>query len=230
MSDVGDLTGPGDPDDDAASAGEYVLSLLPPRERAAFERRLLGEPSLRALVAQWEGILVELIEAAPPVRPSAQVRRAVMAELFPSRRPGPLGVLAGLVSGAAIALAGLLALDTVVVPARVPVEIAAADGSFVVAGSLDARRDAFDLQLVAGEPSPDRVLQLWVLPDDGVVRSLGILPQDIAPGDVVTVPVDDAVAPLVPGSFVEITEEPVGGSPGPGPTGPLQGVGTVPGR
>lgn len=233
MSDAGFLGGPGDgsgrgPDDDVAAAGEYALSLLPAQERAAFERRLPGEPALRGLVEEWRATLAELASGVPEVAPPPRVLRAIEAELFPRRRSGPLGFLAGLLGGAVAALAALVALDTVVAPARVPVEIAAADGSFRVEGSLDRRSRALALQLVAGEPGADRQLQMWVLPDDGVVRSVGLLPVGIEAGDVATIEVNEALAPLLTGSFVEITSEPVGGSPGPGPTGVLQGIGTVP--
>jgi len=47
----------------------YVLDQLDPRDRAAFEARLLREPELAALVHELEGTLARNIRALPRSEP-----------------------------------------------------------------------------------------------------------------------------------------------------------------
>ncbi len=60
--------------------------------------------------------------------------------------------------------------------------------------------------------------ELWVLRDDGVPVSLGLLPQA---GDRVHSLADTTVDALRRGSVLAVSLEPVGGSPEAAPTGPV---------
>ena len=101
---------PAAPEDDVATAAEHALGLLPEAEAAAFEARLRDEPSLRALVAEWEEDLAALADEVPAEAPPARIRRALLRRLFPGRRRrwAWLGGLGGLAAAAAIALAVLV--------------------------------------------------------------------------------------------------------------------------
>lgn len=70
----------------------------------------------------------------------------------------------------------------------------------------------------APAPQPANDYQLWILRDDGVPVSLGLLPQTGS----ATLALDaDAVDALSNGSTLAVSLEPAGGSPEPVPTGPV---------
>ena len=69
----------------------------------------------------------------------------------------------------------------------------------------------------SGSPAPaDRALELWVIAmNDGVPRSLGLL---AATGKITILPLAAAIGP---GDVLAVSQEPAGGSPAAGPTGPV---------
>jgi anti-sigma-K factor RskA len=74
---------------------------------------------------------------------------------------------------------------------------------------------------------PDRVYQLWLLaPDATAPRPLGLLPQSARKRIAVT---SENARLLAVGGELEVTLEPAGGSPAPGPSGPALFRGTLEG-
>ena len=218
-------------DDDAALAGEYVLHLLDGEERAAFEARLAAEPALRALVREWDESLVTLAEEVPPVAPPAAVKARLQASLFPDavRPKRPLWAwLGGGIAVAAIAVAALVLTPSLLQdPGFEPTftaNVAADDGSLVVAARFIAETRALEVSRTAGTARPGRVLELWLIAEgsDAPV-SLGVL----AEGADTRIELPADVAGLLANGTLAISDEPVGGSPTGAPTGDVLAVGPV---
>ena len=214
------------PEDDAATAAEHVLGLLPEGERAAFEARLSAEPALRALVAWWEedlaAVALDLPEEAPPPR----VRRAIERRLFPERvRRRSWGAwLGGLAAAGAVAVAVFVGLERQGAPPLIPVEIAAADGSLVFDVSIEPVSHTFTVERVEGGAAPGRAQELWLIAEDRAPISLGLVSAD---GRLVT-SVSDAIAAFARGSTLAVSDEPPGGSPTGTPTGEVLATGVIP--
>ncbi|MCW1970166.1 MAG: anti-sigma factor [Anaerolineae bacterium] len=68
----------------------YALGALDDNEKHAIEQALARDPALRAQLAQIRGVVAVLGESVPPVAPSAQLKRNLMARVDAdraSRRP-----------------------------------------------------------------------------------------------------------------------------------------------
>lgn len=238
MSEVTDGTGR---DDDAvATAAEYALELLPPREREAAARRAETDGRFRRLVAEWHEDFAALADEVEPATPPGRVRRAVKrfaaAETRGRRRrlggrlaAGGLGWLAGGLAAAASALVILsVALPVVEPPYSGPfyeARLTSDTSDAVVTARFDPRDNVLALDR-GGVTAPEgRVLQLWLLPEGAdAPLSLGLLPQDPT---MVDVQLPEDIGSAIPGGLLEISEEPPGGSPTGGPTGSVLAVGEV---
>ncbi len=84
-------------DEAEALAAEYVLGTLDAEARARFDRDLLADAELRALVSDWEQRLAPLAEGAPPVEPPDRLWSKIETGLEPSypKLPGTTTVHAG---------------------------------------------------------------------------------------------------------------------------------------
>ncbi|WP_238364897.1 anti-sigma factor [Mesobacterium pallidum] len=224
------MSQPDDPDD-IALAGEYVLHLMDAETRRAFEARILAEPALAALVLQWEASLVQLSDDFVPTPPPPRVWRQIEAELFPKARArtSPLRWLAGAAFGAALVAAVVLILPQTEflreAPASHAAEVAAEDGSLVIAAAYSAETGTLRLDRVAGEARPGRVLELWLIAEGAPAPvSLGVLPDETE----VAIAIPAALAEgLTQGGTLAVSDEPPGGSPTGVPTGDVLAVGPV---
>lgn len=227
------------PEERDALAGEYVLGTLEAGAAREVERSLAaGDAALREAVARWEARLAPLAvlapEEAPPPDLWARIEAALPgARVAPSRqsferwrfdhwRPNPWKWFA-LGSGAVAAgLAGLLLLRS------------APEQRFMTVLLTNREQPAW---LVEAEPGgalrlaavnrqpvpPDRVMQLWALPQGATApTSLGL----IAPGAGEYSVSTTAIRPA-PGMLIEITLEPLGGSPTGRPTGQILFIGRL---
>jgi anti-sigma-K factor RskA len=208
-------------------AGEYVLGVLPPDERAAVERRMLDNSNLAARVAAWQERLVPLTEDLVPVTPRPQVWQQIRRSLTAARREpsvpwwGRLGLWRGWVGLATAAVLGLLAM-VVTTPPPAPGLVAvltSEDGRPVWLVSAAADEAALGARQLADSLQPGRVPELWLLPA-GATRpvSLGLLDpvganrrtlEGLTPGAIGV------------GALLEVSLEPPGGSPTGLPTGPV---------
>ena len=68
-----------DPLDDLT--GEYVLGLLDEPERIALERRMTGDPAVRAAAAAWSRRLMAIHEATPPETPPPHLWTFIKARI-----------------------------------------------------------------------------------------------------------------------------------------------------
>jgi len=161
-------------EEDVALAGEYALGLLDPAARQAFERRLMAEPALRRMTAEWlEGFATALEDLAPET-PSARIESELdeRVSALLKRRGGfsLLRFLAGGLVAALLALA-LLAALTVTSPrvsahlvAHYQADLRSEDGRLHFTARFDPSSGLMAVTWHQGRAASGRVLQLWLYP------------------------------------------------------------------
>jgi anti-sigma-K factor RskA len=231
------------PEERDALAGEYVLGTLEAGAARGVERSLPGDAELRGAVAAWEARLAPLaalvpeeapppdlwarIEAALPAQDAAAVSPPASLPPLPRRtperrRPDPWRWLA---LGSSAVAAGLAALLLVRPAPEAPLMTVLLSSRDQPAWLVEADRGgALRLAAVNRQPvPPDRVMQLWALPQGATApTSLGLIPSEAGQYSASTT----AIRPE-PGMLVEITLEPPGGSPTGRPTGPVLFIGRL---
>lgn len=171
------------PSDRDALAAELALGLLEGTDRTEALRLCLSDPAFAAAVEAWSLRLSPLLHAIPPVQPPEHVWSAVEARTGGGRHVADVRSLrlwrrGALVSGAiAAGLALFLAVRPADVPAPAPMavsQLAGAQGNAIMAIAFEPRQGVLRISTAAlrtGDKSPE----LWVIPQDGVPRSLGII-------------------------------------------------------
>ncbi|MBB3899375.1 anti-sigma factor [Roseococcus suduntuyensis] len=205
-------------------AGEYVLGTLDAREAARVRALMETDRDLAAAVAAWEARLAPLQALAPPEAPPPGLWTRIAESLDPTpaarrwRFPWPaFGIGA---SAVAAGLAAVLLLRPAPEPALMTVLLTSQDQPawLVESARGELRLAALNLPPVA----PDRVMELWALPQGATApTSLGLVPEG---GRMVVTP--RSIRPE-PGMLIEITLEPPGGSPIGRPTGPILFIGRL---
>jgi len=230
----------GNREDRTVAAGEYVLGLLEPADRRAFEQAAQSDASLNDEVRGWERRLAVLATRLAPVVPRPIVWLNILHAMEPARASAPartrftsawatFATAASLVLG--FALYRQMSLPPpapVIVTERVPVTAEAYVASFkaprqgewmvsIVPGTHKVRAVAGAEKGMAANNDPE----LWLITDAGPV-SLGLLPKT---GEVEhELP---AGLPAVQGRTVAVSLEPLGGSKTRGPSGPVIGTATL---
>jgi anti-sigma-K factor RskA len=220
---------PADPQARDELAAEYVLGTLEAREAAEVARALESDPALAAAVAAWEARLAPLTALAVPEAPPPNLWARIEAALDPAptartswwqrlRDPWRLSAIGA--TAVAAGLAGVMLLRPAPAPQLMTVLLTDREQP---AWLVQADREAIRLSsLNTRQPPPDRVLELWALPQGATApTSLGLIPPD---GRITVRP---ATIRPSPGMLIEITLEPPGGSPIGRPTGPIQFIGRL---
>ncbi|RYY29467.1 MAG: hypothetical protein EOP62_01130 [Sphingomonadales bacterium] len=207
------------PDDREMMAAELALGLIEGEERAVALRLQLSDPEFAASVEAWRARLdplyVGFAEApAPELWPSIERRLGGAGSLVAMRR----WRFAAFASGA---VAASLALVLVLRPLPDPIEIVRAPDSLVVAqldggenGALlaanyDPGHGMLRIRAVT-MPASELAPELWIIPADGVPRSLGLVSAEGR--SLVEVP--EAHRKLIQdGALLAITMEPRDGAP-----------------
>ncbi len=221
------MTQAGDHDkDDISLVGEYALHLLDAGERLAFEKRLAGDPSLRALLREWDEGFVSLADQFEEVIPPPRAKSAIDARLFgpaTARFSLRAGVLALAVVAALAFFVGPVLWNTPDGPLYVA-DIAAQDRTLVVEATFDPDTAVIAINRTAGAATTGRVLELWLIAEGAPAPvSLGVMPE--APLATIAVPEDLRTAML--GATLAISDEPLGGSPTGAPTGAVLAAGSI---
>lgn len=180
---MADPVSPADRDDLAA---ELALGVLEGEERAAALRLTLADPSFAAEVDRWSIRLAPLLAATPGQTPPPHLWAAIEArlsspEVASLNRRLKVWRRGAIVSGL---LAASLALLLVVRP---PVSIeprptlisqlARPDGRDLLVVRYDIEAGTLHLSRTA-LASTGKSPELWVIPADGVPRSLGLIPSE----------------------------------------------------
>ena len=224
---------PADPAEREAMAGEYVLGTLDAATARDFERAMERDPALREAVARWEAQLAPLQALAAPEAPPPDLWSRIERTLGRGDAPQPVVAKPGLwdriwrgwalgATAAAAGLASLLVLRPAPeAPGMMTVLLTQQDQP---AWIVEADRGGA-LRLASLNPQPippDRVMQLWALPQGATApTSLGLIPPE---GRLTVTP--RTIRPE-PGMLIEITLEPPGGSPTGRPTGPILFIGRL---
>jgi anti-sigma-K factor RskA len=226
------------PEERAVLAGEYVLGTLDARSARAVERALATDAALRAEVAWWEERLAPLSALATPESPPPNLWARIEEQIAPApprpkaregaeRRRGQW-FWQGWSLGATAVAAGLAVfIATSMPPAQPPVMAVLTTDRNAPAWIVEAtgRGGLVFLTADRGVRAPEgRVLQLWVLPPGATApTTLGLLPD--GHGGKHEVPVVPVA--IGPGTLVEMTVEPPGGSPTGRPTGDIAFIGRL---
>jgi len=229
-----------DPERADAIAGEYVLGTLRGLARTRFERLVRTERRLADAVRSWEERLVPLAEGIPPLDPPLRVWTAILARIqsaaATSRAPASPRIGVGWWRGlalASVAVAFALAValfQTASERTQGTIVIVLAGQDAKPALLVSAERSSRYLSLKPLAPlavANDRALELWLLPDKGNPRSLGLV-STAAPAGIarITLPATaDQALQNIPALAVSL--EPKGGSPTGLPTGPVLYSGPV---
>ena len=215
-------------------AAEFVLGSL---DRAAFlaaARRYDEDRDFADRVDRWADRLFPLAQSMPAQTPGdtvwsgieAEVNRQAAAEAAAQSAPVPRRALPLALWGwGSAALAAALALFLLtplsVEPPRqdLVASLAVADAGLSWEVAVDRTEGRLTLQRRGAWPAaPDQSLELWLISAEGSVRSLGLLPPA---AETVLALNAAALESLRPGATLAVSREPLGGSPGAGPSGPV---------
>ena len=220
---------------------QFVLGTMSRRARRRFSRLVDEDEQVAASVYALEADLLPIAWSLPPVEPSELVwARISRSAGFGERREARPGAAVGgrwPLAAAALFVAAVVSIygwwqEWQQPPERVietvtellPVEPAISVVADAAGKSLWVARIYPDLEradvVVAHEPEsqPARDYELWVLRDDGVPVSLGLLPQS---GERELALSANAIDALGRGELLAVSLEPLGGSPADVPTGPV---------
>ncbi|MFN3522049.1 MAG: anti-sigma factor domain-containing protein [Phenylobacterium sp.] len=236
-------TGPEIPEEDMLAA-EHALGVLNARERGEAEARMARDPGFAAEVAAWRerlsGLFAEIAPVPAPDGLWARIERLLAAndnfEDLRRRLSMWRGAAAGAFALAAASLAGVMVMATqppqvIEAPASahgalLNANLATQGGQPLFVAAYDPDRKALIItSLVPPGTDPLHVHQLWLIPEDGKPRSLGM----VEPGTSKALPMPGDMATLVDeGAELAVSVEAPGGSPDPnGPTGPVAAQGEL---
>ena len=229
-------------------AAEYALGVLEGPERAVAEDRAERDAAFARAVDDWHVQLtpmLDYVEDATPsprvwrgiegaigradaarTRPVAAVRDAadpVVRQAIPAWRAFLLMVMGGAL--ASFALVTLIDRDLVRLGVPEP-GAPALVATLTPEGTAPPALARFDADggltvRIALAGTDDRVPELWLIPGDGVPRSLGVLADGNA-----TIALPEGIAPAA-GEALAVSLEPPGGSPTGAPTGPVVASGQL---
>jgi anti-sigma-K factor RskA len=215
-------------EEDTALAGEYVLGVHDPAERAAIERRLRADTAFAAKVQAWEHRLASMNDGFAEA-PAPQLMPAIEARLFGKAdaarvRSRRSGWFARFASGAVMASL-LVALALTVLPPPIVDRPALqatlqADGQTLV---FAARYDEAAQELIVSRTGGNaaevgRVHELWLIAGNAAPVPLGLIE---------AAELRTALPALPEGAVLAVSLEPTGGSTTGAPTGPVLVTGVV---
>lgn len=220
-------------DKDKWLASEYAMGVLGQEEMRAAERRCETDPAFRQAVEEWHTQLSPMLDEVDPVQPPPAVWTAIEERTGGAAASAQgwwssLGFWRGFsaVSGsvAAAALAALLFLPPAGLlltpqPSQPLIATLTAQGqapAFVA--RFDPETGALFVRAALEDTAEQRVAELWLIPGDGVPRSLGLLDKQ-GLGDLKLSA--DNLAVFGGGATLAVSLEPAGGSPTGAPTGPV---------
>lgn len=245
------MADPAEMDDRDAMAAELALGLLDGDERAAALRLQLSDADFAAAVDAWRDWFAPLAAGFAPASPPAALWAAIEARLGIDAEPAPVvsmpppvarqlsrwrAAAIGSSAVAAVLLAAIIlrpAPEAPLPPAQpAPVvverpviiaQLAGEPGGALLAARYQPEPGELTIR-ASGVPTGDLVPELWVIPGDGVPRSLGLVAADGTSRVIVPV----IVRPLIAdGATLAITMEPADGAPHEAPSSTPIAAGTI---
>jgi anti-sigma-K factor RskA len=221
-------------DDDMMLAAEYALGVMQGAEREAFARRIAAEPSLAAMVREWDEDFVAMSDDIAPVVPPRHVQKKIEDRLFATSpaQESSLWNSLNFWRGLAIAsVAGVVALGSwglmrpgVPLPQNVLVAQVAGDASAVrLVAHYDQANGLLRLNRTEGAAVAGRSLELWLIAGTDAPVSLGVLPD----GNTSSVSVPASLRGKFKDGVLAISDEPLGGSTTGAPTGAVVATGKL---
>ena len=219
-------------EDDDILAAEYALGLLDEAEALAVQARARTDAPLSLRIAWWRDQLAPLAgEVATPA--PAGVWKKIEAQLPGNDNSATLMQRWRAAAVAAMSVAAALLLFITVQPAPLPVVIppaaqpmmAALSGEkgAIIAISYDATSGKLLVAPTVLDPGKGDA-ELWVIPEGGKPRSLGVVNAKLAEPHLV--PESDR-ALVQPGATLAISQEAKGGSPSGQPAGTIVATGKI---
>ncbi len=222
-------------DKDKWLAAEYALGVLERDDLRLAELRVDNDPVFRKAVEDWQQQLTPMLNEVAPVAPPAAVWEKIEARTSGDTPERAIGLwdslafwrgLTGVSAGLAIAaLAALLFLPGIGVFTGPPeagkpliATLTAKGEAPAFIARFDPQSGALFVRTSAGDGADNRVPELWLIPDDGVPRSLGLLAQAGSGNLEVS---RQNLSVLDDGATLAVSLEPAGGSPTGAPTGPV---------
>lgn len=214
-------------EDDIALAGEYVLGLLDPAEAATAQARAATDAAFAAEVEAWRERLQSMVAGSDEEAPEhvwAGIAATLPVSTGQDKGSGAVRLWQGL-TAASLALAAWLGFQNwqqeQAAPPEAPAPMIAALGNESGNAAITARYDAASGELLLTPVSLDTgklYPELWIIPADGVARSLGMMKVD---GPTLVTVRTDLRPHMAQDSLLAITPEPQGGAPGGKATGPV---------
>jgi anti-sigma-K factor RskA len=219
-------------------AAEHALGLLDGEERAETTLRAARDSEFAALVEQWNDRFAPMLDEFPLAEPDADVWDRIRAQLEePDKRPVEFAPSRGRLTfwkGYSAAVTALAASLLLVIGLRTdgppPQQPAPAAGPVMVAtlagetgpASLTASYDPSSNSLVVApaalNPVPGHDHELWIIPEGGKPRSLGL----VAASQTRRMPMPAGLSTAeMEKATIALSAEPTGGSPTGQPTGPV---------
>ena len=223
-------------------AAEFALGILEGEELVEARGLAASDSDFARAVEQWHERLAPLFDEMGEETPPDVVWQRVKAGIDSERSSDVvdlkrrLGWWKGMTAGAS-AIAASLALVVAFAATRPPPVVETPARGQMMVASLMAE-DKTMMMSAAWEPSDKSLMvtpgnmapaaghshELWIIPADGTPRSLGLVSGD-GPHRVA---VEEAMAPMfAEAATLAVSVEPEGGSPGPGPTGPVIASGAL---
>jgi anti-sigma-K factor RskA len=225
---------PAEPEADVM-AGELALGVLDGAERAAALRRVIAEPAFAREVEEWRAQFGSMFAEWPDEAAPGHLLGRIEQSLEPAKRSAGYwpAVAAVLTLVAASLLLVIVLRPAVTPPGGLPSGVPGANmlvASLEPAGKGAALPAVYDpakgeLRILAAAGVPaGRAGELWMIGQDGVPRSLGLL--GTGRRNVVRIALADRTK-LTAGLKLAISNEPRGGSPTGLPTGPIVASGEL---
>ncbi len=227
-------------DKDRWLAAEYALGVLEREDLRLAEKRFEEEPLFRQAVEEWQNHLSPMLDEVGSVAPPPAVWDKIARRTAGAHATDQTGWWSSLafwrgfsaVTGtlAAASLAALLVLpfgggpDQPGTNKPLIATLTAAGQSPVLVARFDPQSGALFVRAALKDDTQARVPELWLIPDDGIPKSLGLLNRDGLADLLVS---GENRALFGAGGTLAISLEPAGGSPTGAPTGPVIASGTL---
>lgn len=220
-------------EDDITLAGEYVLGLLDAAQDAAVVARMAVEPAFAAEVEAWRVRLMPMLgnEQTPPPHIWTNIENALPAATeqdLGTRQLTFWRAISGISMTAAIFMAVFLLQKPDAAPQLAPhspmvAALGSETGNAAITAQYDDRQGTMLLTPVALDTG-NLYPELWIIPEDGKARSLGM----IDPNNPMQMSVTPAMRQYIHnGAMLAITPEPAQGAPGGIATGPILASGKI---